>query len=239
MEEQTRSVRRFWKEVTTAQGTYGHGIRLDGKTVNTPNRCELVLPTLALADAVVAEWSNVGEKIEPAAMPMTGLSNAAIDKIRDDRGTFVDQIAAYGESDAFCYRADAGEPLADKQALVWDPWVEWAQHRYDVHFTIVHGVMHQPQPEQTLATLCAAVAARGTFELAAMAKLTHLSGSIIATLALVERAGEADALWQACCLEELWQEEQWGEDHWAQKNRSDRETEFMAAARFLDMLRVG
>lgn len=232
-------MRRFWKEVSLEQGTYGHGIRLDGKKVNTPGRNELMLPTLALADAVVAEWDAVEEKIDPAAMPMTGLANAATDKIREDRDTFVDQITAYGESDAFCYRADAGEALTHKQALVWDPWIEWAQYRYDVHFTIVHGIMHQPQPERTLATLRAAVAARGTFELAAMAKLTHLSGSLIATLAMVERAGEADALWQACCLEELWQEEQWGEDHWAQKNRTDREIEFMVAARFLEMLKVG
>lgn len=229
-------MRRFWKEVSLEQGTFGHGIRLDGKTVNTPGRRELILPTLALADAVVAEWDAVAEKIDPAAMPMTGLANAATDKIRDDRETFADQIAAYGESDAFCYRADSGDALAEKQALVWDPWIEWAQHRYDVHFTIVHGIMHQPQPEQTLAALHAAVAARGTFELAAMTKLTHLSGSLIATLALVERAGDADAIWQACCLEELWQEEQWGEDHWAQKNRHDRATEFMAAAQFLEML---
>lgn len=230
-------MRRFWKEVGLEQGTYGQGIRLDGKKVNTPERNELVLPSEALAKAVVAEWGAVVEIIDPAKMPMTGLANAAIDKIKAGREGFVDQIAAYGESDAFCYRADAGEALTEKQAIVWDPWVEWAQRRYDVHFTIVHGVMHQPQPEATLEALHAAVAARGTFELAAMTKLTHLSGSLIATLALVERAGDANAIWQACCLEELWQEEQWGEDHWAQKNRSDRETEFLQAAHFLELLR--
>jgi chaperone required for assembly of F1-ATPase len=97
--------------------------------------------------------------------------------------------------------------------------------------------MHQPQPEATLETLRAAVAARGTFELAAMAKLAHLSGSLIATLAVVERAGSAEDIWNASCLDELWQEELWGEDHWAQKNRNDRAGEFMAAVRFLDLLR--
>lgn len=231
-------MRRFWKEVSLEQSTFGHGIRLDGKKVNTPGKAELVLPTLALADAVVAEWDAGEEKVDPVAMPMTGFANAAIDKIKADRDGFVDAIAAYGETDAFCYRADPGEALTGRQAQVWDPWIEWAQHRYDVHFTIVHGVMHQLQSKATLEALRAAVAARGTFELAAMAKLTHLSGSLIATLALVERAGEASAIWQACCLEELWQEEQWGEDHWAQKNRADREAEFMQAVRFLELLHM-
>lgn len=99
--------------------------------------------------------------------------------------------------------------------------------------------MHQPQPEQTLETLRSAVSARGTFELAAMAKLAHLSGSLIATLAVVERAGTAEDIWKATCLDELWQEELWGEDHWAQKNRNDRANEFMAAVRFLDLLQTG
>ncbi len=230
-------MRRFWKDVTLEQGTFGQAIRLDGRVLKTPKKNELYLPTCALADAVAQEWRAVGERIDPAQMPMTGFANAAIDHVATDRAGFAQAIAAYGENDAFCYRADAGDPLADRQAAVWDPWLEWARARYDVSFTLVQGVMHQPQPAATLQKLQAAVAARGTFELAAMAKLAHLSGSLVATLALVERAGAAEALWTAACLDELWQEELWGSDHWAQKNRADREAEFLQAVRFLELLR--
>jgi chaperone required for assembly of F1-ATPase len=230
-------MRRFWKEVTLEQGTYGHSIRLDGRALKTPKQGELYLPTLALAHSVKAEWDAAGEQIDPAQMPMTGFANAAIDHVVPNRAQFAAQIAAYAESDALCYRADASDVLAAKQAEVWDPWLDWARGRFDVSFTLVQGVMHKDQPVQTLEKLRTAVAARGTFELAAMAKLAHLSGSLVAVLALVERAGDAAALWQACCLDELWQEEQWGTDHWAQKNRADREREFMQAARFLDLLR--
>ncbi|MBL0923277.1 MAG: ATPase [Sphingomonadaceae bacterium] len=231
-------MRRFWKEVTTEQTSFGHAVRLDGRPVKTPTRNELALPTRRLAEAVVAEWEAVSETIDPALMPMTGFANAAIDRIAPDRAGFVASIAAYGESDLLCYRAEAGEPLAERQAVLWDPWLDWARNRYDVGFILVEGIMHQPQPEATLATLRAAVGARGTFELAAMAKLAHLSGSLILTLAVVERAGDVQDIWYAACLDELWQEELWGADHWAQKNRSDREGEFMAAVRFLKLLRT-
>lgn len=231
-------MRRFWKNVTLEQGTFGYGIRLDGRVLKTPMRNDLYLPTKALADAVVAEWDGVGEVIDPAHMPMTGFANAAIDHVAADRTTFADAIAAYGESDAFCYRADADEPFAPKQAEIWGPWLDWAQARYDVSFRIVHGVLHQPQPEATLEKLRAAVRARGTFELAAMAKLAHLAGSLVAVLAIVEHAGAPEELWEAVCLEELWQEQNWGSDHWAQKNRADREAEFLSAARFMDLLRA-
>ena len=220
------------------QSAWGFGIQLDARTLKTPMRQELLLPTTALADAVVAEWLAVEENIDPAKMPVTGFANAAIDHVAPDRAQFAARISVYAENDALCYRADAEDALAGEQALQWDPWLDWARKRYDVAFTLVEGVMHQPQPPATLDILGKAVAARGTFELAAMAKLAHLSGSLVATLAIVEGAGDAAAIWNACCLDELWQEELWGADHWAQKNRSDREAEFMQAAGFLKLLRA-
>jgi chaperone required for assembly of F1-ATPase len=178
----------------------------------------------------------VEKTLNPALMPVTGFANAAIDRIGPDHAGFAAAIAAYGETDLFCYRAAAGEALAERQAQIWDPWLHWAQGRYDISFVIVEGIMHQPQPAATLELLHGAVAARGAFELAAMAKLAHLSGSLVASLAVMERAGTPEDIWSAACLDELWQEELWGADHWAQKNRNDRASEFMAAARFLDLL---
>lgn len=229
-------MRRFWKEVTLEQSTFGYAVRLDGRPVKTPTRNELALPTQRLADAVVAEWNAVEASIDPARMPMTGFANAAIDRVGPDREAFSAAIASYGETDLMCYRAEEGDALAARQAEIWDPWLNWAQGRYDVSFVIVEGIIHKPQPVATLEKLRAAVAARGTFELAAMAKLAHLSGSLIATLAVIERAGAAQDIWNASCLDELWQEELWGADYWAQKNRNDREGEFLQAVQFLDLL---
>ena len=231
-------MRRFWKEVTTQQSAWGFGIELDGKPLKTPMRNALLLPTIALTDAVCAEWFAVEKDIDPATMPFTGFANAAIDHVAPDRTEFAGRIAAYGETDAFCYRAEAEDALAMRQAAEWDPWLEWATARYDVRFNLVEGIMPEPQPVASLEKLGAAVAARGTFELAAMAKLAHLTGSLVATLAIVESAAEAAAIWTASCLDEIWQEELWGSDYWAQKNRTDREAEFMQAADFLKLLRV-
>ena len=229
-------MRRFWKEVTLEPTTMGQAVRLDGRPVKTPTGNGLALPTQKMANAVVAEWDAVEKTLNPALMPVTGFANAAIDRLAPDHAGFAAAIAAYGETDLFCYRAATGEALADRQAEIWDRWLQWAQGRYDISFVIVEGIMHQPQPAATLETLRGVVVARGAFELAAMAKLAHLSGSLIATLAVVERAATPEDIWNAACLDELWQEELWGADHWAQKNRDDRAREFMAAARFLDLL---
>jgi chaperone required for assembly of F1-ATPase len=231
-------MRRFWKAVALEAVGPGFAIRLDARPVKTPKRAELILPNQVLADAVVHEWEAVGEQIDPILMPYTGFANAAIDHVAHDHDGFVAAIAAYGENDALCYRAEAGTPLAERQTVVWDPWLEWAEKRFDVAMVQVEGIIHQSQPENTIAAFRKAVAGHDAHQIAAMAKLAHLSGSLIATLAVADRAETAETMWGVCCLDELWQEELWGEDHWATKNRNDRASEFMAAARYLELLRA-
>ncbi len=229
-------MKRFWKEAAVVAAADGFGITLDGRPLKTPMKADLVLPNRVLGDAAVIEWQDAGETVDPAAMPITGFANAAIDRVGPERATFIDAIAGYGQSDCFCYRAQDQDELLARQSAIWDPWLAWARTRYGAEFVIVAGIMHQPQPEATLARLRQEIAARNDFELAAIAKLAHLAGSLVAVLAIYEKAGEPQALWDALCLDEDWQAQNWGADEYAIKNRRDREREFLDAARFLAML---
>jgi chaperone required for assembly of F1-ATPase len=227
-------MKRFWKLVFIEPSSGGYAIRLDSRPVKTPMRAELVLPNMAIAEAVRAEWEAVGDDIDPIMMPITGLSNAAIDRIAADREGFIGAIAAYGESDLFCYRAEEPDILVQRQAEIWDRHLHWAQARYDVHFVVVTGIMHQPQPPATLARLKFAVAELDNWQLAAASKMVPITGSLIAFLALISGEVTAAELWPDLVLDELWQEEKWGADDFALKNRRDRQADYMAAARFLE-----
>ena len=226
-------MKRFWKHVTVDAE---RGVRLDERPVRTPGRVPLLLPTDILAEAVADEWRDVADDIDPRAMPLTGLANAAIDRIAPDPAAFAAGLAAYGESDLLCYRADSPPDLVARQAALWDPPLDWARDRYDVHFEIVTGVMHRPQPEATIERLGAAIATRRPFELAPLSPIVTITGSLVLTLALAERAMEAEAVWAAANLDEDWQAEHWGEDDLAVKARETRQRDFEAAARFLSLV---
>jgi chaperone required for assembly of F1-ATPase len=225
-------MRRFWKDVTVENGQ----MALDGKPVRTPGRAPLALPTPALAEAVADEWRAVGEKIDPRAMPLTGLANAAIDRIAPDPAPFASGLAVYGESDLLYYRAAEPEPLVTRQAESWDPLLDWARSRYDVHFETTAGVMHKAQPEATIARLAEAVAALDGFRLAGLSPVVTVSGSLVGALALLEGAVDTETLWQAALVDELWQAEQWGEDALAVQTRDAHRADFDAGARFLTLL---
>lgn len=226
-------MKRFWKDVTVDAEL---GVRLDDRPVRTPGRVPLLLPTGMLAEAVADEWRGVAEDIDPRAMPLTGLANAAIDRIAPDPVAFAAGLAAYGESDLLCYRAESPPDLVARQTSLWDPPLEWARDRYDVHFEIAIGVMHQHQPEATIERLGTAITARPAFELAPLSPIVTITGSLVLALALAERAMPADAAWAAANLDEDWQAEKWGEDDLAVKTREAHQRDFEAAVRFLSLV---
>jgi chaperone required for assembly of F1-ATPase len=226
-------VKRFYKEASVGAG---REVLLDGRRVQTPGRVPLALPNARLAEAIADEWNAQGETIDPRAMPLTGLANAAIDRIAPAPESFAHGLAIYGESDLLCYRAAGPAPLVARQTELWDPILEWAQDRYAIAFAVTAGITHKPQPPETIQRLAAAVAARNPFELAGLSPLVTISGSLIIALALAEGALSLDAAWTAASLDEQWQVDQWGEDAEAMQALANRRADFAAAARFLSLL---
>lgn len=226
-------MKRFWTQVTIEPG---NSLALDARPVRTPGRALLALPTPALAEAVAAEWRAVDGEIDPRAMPLTGLANAAIDRIAPAREAFAAGLAAYGESDLLCYRAETPEPLIARQRAAWDPLLDWARDRYDVHFETVAGIVHRAQPPATLARLNEAVAALDAFRLAGLSPIVTVTGSLVAALALLEGAADAETVWRATQVDEIWQAEMWGEDELATRARDAHRADFDAGAHFLSLL---
>lgn len=229
-------MKRFWKEVAVVTDDGGWGIALDGRPVRTPQRAPLAVGSPTLAEAIAAEWRDVGEKINPAAMPLTGLTNAAIDLATPDLAAFAAPVAAYAQSDLFCYRDTRDAALQAEQAAAWNPLLAWAEERYGINFTLTQGVLPVDQPEATVATLQGAVWAQDAWRITALTPLVTIGGSLVAGLALLENAIDADALWEAVSLDDLYQERRWGADSEAQKARATHKRDWDDAARFLTLL---
>lgn len=230
-------MRRFWETAEAIATKGGFAIALDGRRVKTPAKTDLILPTQALANAVTEEWNGVGDTIDPRDMPLTGLANAAIDRISPDKEQFATGIARYGESDLTCYRAEGPDALVRRQQEAWDALLEWARRRYDVDFALATGVMHVEQPADTVRKLSHEVMTLDAFSLAGLSPMVTIGGSLVAALAVYEEMMAAEAVWEAVSLDERWQLEQWGDDAEARAALDGRRRDFLAAARFLELLR--
>ena len=229
-------MKRFWKDVSLEQEVNGWGVMLDRRPVRTPARAPLLLPTERLARAVADEWSSVGDEIDPQGMPLTGLANAAIDRVAPDREAFASGLARYAEADLACYRAERPRALVDLQAASWDALLAWGRRRYDVDFCMTTGILHVVQPAATVDRLSHAVSTLDPFRLAGLSPLVTIGGSLLAALAVIEKTMTAEQAWDVVSVDERWQLEQWGSDSEAETALQNRRRDFFAAARFLDLL---
>ncbi len=225
-------MKRFWKDVAVEDADGGWRITLDGRPIRTQGGAAQIVPSLALAEALADEWRAQGEDVDPQAFPLRDLADYAIDHVRTGRAEAIAKLLAYAETDTLCYRADPDEPLYRRQQALWEPLVTAFETRHQVKLERVSGVIHRPQPPETIARLRAALADKDDFTLAALRTMAPLTASLTVALTALEPDFDIPGLFDAANCEQDWQAELWGWDAEAQRTRAERLAAFEAAADF-------
>jgi len=228
-------MKRFWKDVSIGPVEGGWRVLLDGRGVKTPGGRAQVVPGAALAEALAAEWAAQGEEIDPAGFMFRDMADYALDVVAGDPGPVVAAVLKYGETDTLCYRGEPGEALTRRQESEWEPLLAAEEARLGVAFHRVSGIMHRPQPAETLVVLEGVLAGLGPLRLAAVHNLASLAASLVVALAALEPGADWAHLWNVASLEEDWQAELWGRDAEAEARRERRRVAFLAAAEFAGM----
>ena len=169
-------------------------------------------------------------------MPMTGLANAAIDRVAPGRAAFAANLAKYAEADLACYRAEGPKGLVERQAVDWDALLGWARRRFDVDFAVTTGITHVEQPAATVERLTHEVATLDDFRLAGLSPMVTAGGSLVAALAVTDGAWPPEKAWAAVTVDDEWQRERWGSDDEAEKALAGRKADFLGGARFVELL---
>lgn len=225
-------MKRFYQEVTVAEADGGFRVTLDGKPIRTQGGAAQIVPTRTPAEALADEWRAQGDAIDPKSFVLRDLADYAIDQVAHDPAASIARLMPYAETDTLCYRADSDEPLYRRQQELWEPLLQAAEARHGVRLERVSGVVHRPQPPETLARLREVLEALDPFTLAALETLTSLAASLTIGLLALEPGADPDTLFAAANCEQDWQAEQWGWDSQAEEGRVLRLEAFGQATRF-------
>ncbi|MDQ0319975.1 chaperone required for assembly of F1-ATPase [Pararhizobium capsulatum DSM 1112] len=231
--------KRFYTAVTVASSDNGgHAVLLDGRTVRTPAKNPLSVPTARVAALLAEEWDAQKDVIDPATMPVTRLANTALDGVAKDIRAVFEDILKFSGTDLLCYRASEPEGLVARQMEGWDPILAWAAESLGARFVLAEGIIHQEQPRAAVNAFANALRAYATpLGLACLHTITTLTGSAILALAFAEQRATAEETWAFAHVDEDWQIEHWGTDEEAFQRRELRWREMQAAAKTLDALR--
>jgi chaperone required for assembly of F1-ATPase len=234
-------MKRFYEKaeaVAVAEnGQPGFGVTIDGRTLRTPAKRPMVLPTAALAEAIAAEWQAQADEVRPHTMPLMRLASTGIDIVEQRREAVIEEVAKYAGTDLVCYRAAEPPSLVARQQAAWGPLVDWATLRYDAPLTVTSGIVPVAQSPNTLRAFRTAVEAYPSLALTALQAATAACGSLVIALALMEGRIGAEEAFAASQVDETFQIEAWGEDSEAASRRLALAADIEAAARFRALLR--
>lgn len=223
--------KRFYARAEAVATPEGFELRLDGKPARTPARLPLRHPSRAVMETVAREWAEQGERIDPAAMPMTRLLNVALDAVPARAQEVADDIVKYAGSDLVCYRGGEPQTLVDAENAAWNPVLDWARDTLGARFALAEGVMFAGQPPEAVEAVRHAVAdARDPLTLAALHSMTSLTGSALLALAVWKGRLSAQEAWDAAHVGEDHQMRVWGQDAEALARRAARWKDVQAAA---------
>jgi chaperone required for assembly of F1-ATPase len=229
-------LQRFYKDVAVGTEAAGFTVLLDSKPVRTPARHVLVLPSVALAEAVAEEWCQQGETLATDAMRLTRLATTATDLMPTRREDAIQEAAGFASTELLCYRAAAPGALVARQAAGWQPWLDWAGQQLDAHLVPANGVMPVEQPETALRAIRSAVAHLDDWRLVGLHAATTALGSVVLGLALERGAIDSGRAFETAFLDELYEIEEWGEDPEQTRRHARLRADVAAAERFLRLL---
>lgn len=228
--------RRFYKEVGvgTVRGQYA--VTLDGKSPRTPGQKPVVVPSAQLAKEMAREWAGQGEFVDPATMPLVRLVNTALEAGEERMPALREEIVRYAGNDLLLYRADTPRELVAEQERVWDGVLVALARHLGAGFQPTIGVVHQPQPQVTLARVAELLADEPLLPLTALVSITGLTGSGLLAIALRHNLLGAEEAWVAAHVDEDYNIRLWGEVSEAATRRAERRSEYDAAVALLTML---
>jgi chaperone required for assembly of F1-ATPase len=221
--------KRFYELATVAPHVYGFAVVLDGRVARTPAGKPLAVGSEAVAGALAAEWSAQGERLDPAAMPLTRLMNSAIDGVSAEMTAVRADVVRYAEGDLVCYRAEEPEGLVALQDRHWTPLVDYVRGALGARLALAGGIIHVGQDRETLKAIDAALQGYDALALAAIHTVTTLTGSAVIAIAVARGVLSPEAAWTAAHVDEDWQMSQWGKDELALDRRALRWREMAAA----------
>jgi chaperone required for assembly of F1-ATPase len=210
----------------------------DNEPLLTPAGARLALPTGPVAEAVIGEFAQQGEKNDVRKMPLTQLALTALDRVCPQQEETIQGIMAYGDTELLCQRAENPPELIAEECQTWQPYLDWCETEFKAALTTGTGIVPFRQNPEALAALRAAVEKLDAFALAGLQEACGLLGSLVLALALLRGKADARAVLQAAELERLWQNRKWGEDQALQSRAAEIERDLATVERWFELLKT-
>ncbi|XP_048492261.1 uncharacterized protein LOC104883310 [Beta vulgaris subsp. vulgaris] len=209
--------KRFYKKVTTKEADDGNGwsVMLDYRTLKSPSKRSLKLPTLSLAKAIAAEWDfQQTDGIRPFTMPLMKLACTALERVPLTRPKIINNLMSKFNQDLVFCRAPNDNVLTtgvyERQVEKIDPLLKWVESEFGYQPLVYTSFFGGKQDEGLVKAMESLLKKADDCELATIDALTSASHSLIISIAVVCGRLQIEEAVELIRLEEDLQVDKWG-----------------------------
>ncbi|KAG6793410.1 hypothetical protein POTOM_002618 [Populus tomentosa] len=226
--------KRFYKQVTTREADDGNGwnVMLDYRTLKTPSKRPLKLPTLALAKAIAAEWDyQQTDGIRPFTMPLMKLACTALDRVPLTRPKIIEHlIKKFSQDLVFCRVPEDNvltsgvygdmffheiystitEQLNERQVEKFDPLIGWIKSEFGFKPVVYSCLFGGKQEEGLVKAIENLLKLTDDCQLAVIDAIASAAHSLIIAVGIVKGKLDIEEAIELIRLEEDFQVDTWG-----------------------------
>lgn len=209
--------KRFYKQVTAREAHDGNGwtVMLDYRTLKTPSKRPLKLPTLALAKAIAAEWEyQQTDGIRPFTMPLMKLACTALERVPLTRPKIIQHLMKKFDQDLVFCRAPEDNVLTsdvhDRQVEKIDPLLDWLKSEFGFKPVLYSSFFGGKQDEGLVKAIENLLKNTDDCELAAIDAMAAAAHSLVIALGIFLGRLQIEEAIELIRLEEDFQVDRWG-----------------------------
>lgn len=238
--------KRFYKQVTTREADDGNGwtVMLDYRTLKTPSKRPLKLPTLALAKAVAAEWEyQLTDGIRPFTMPLMKLACTALERVPLTRPKIIEHLMKKFNQDLVFCRAPEDNDLTsgvyERQVEKIDPLLDWLKSEFGFKPVVYSSFFGGKQEEGLVKAVEDLLKKTDNCELASIDAIASAAHSLVIAIGIFRGKLNIEEAIELIRLEEDLQVSSWGlVEGGHDVDIADLRVQISSAAVFLGLSRI-
>ena len=231
-------MKKFWKIVQIKKKLKNSfEILLDKRILKTPMQKDLIFSNYKIAKETALEWDIDEKEINTENMVFYGLISTAIDKISNDKVSYIENVLGFINTDLICYRADKPNELIDLQNSSWNPIISFIKKYIDVELKFFIGVMPSKQSLEIFNRLKTLINSFSDIEISALHRMTNLTGSIFISICILKGDVLKNEAFELSFLDELYQAKNWGVEQESLDKRDKIAKELNRIISFVELIR--
>ena len=202
-------MKKNWSKTSVVNEKNFFNLYLDEKILKSVEKKKFNFINEKVVNLLKQEIDNQGHEINFSNLLYYNIFSLAVDKIKNHKTKYVNEVCKYAFTDLICYRANKPLELVELQNKLWNPVLIKLEDE-NLKFKKVSGIMPIQQSMQSIKAIKRKVGKLSYIEISCLLELTKVTGSVLLAYSMKCKYFDKNYIYNCSFLDDIWQSKKWG-----------------------------